>query len=140
MRIRNIILAATIAVSALFVSVPVFADGKCADGLSGSECNKICDDPKISDSQKEIAGCKMTPDSENTLPAHIQNMINVAISVIGIIAVVVIVFAGQRILTGGGDPGKVNQAKNMIIYAVVAIVIATLAWAIINFVITATGK
>ena len=45
-----------------------------------------------------------------------------------------IVFAGQRFLSATGDPGRIKQAKDMILYAGVALVIAALAFAIVNFV------
>ena len=52
----------------------------------------------------------------------------------------VIVIAGQRYVTAGGDSAKIKQAKDMILYAVVGIVVAGLAWAIINFVAANLGK
>ncbi|OGM91796.1 hypothetical protein A2999_01330 [Candidatus Wolfebacteria bacterium RIFCSPLOWO2_01_FULL_38_11] len=44
-----------------------------------------------------------------------------------IIAGIMILFAAFTYLTSGGDPEKVGSAKNQIIYAVVAIVVALLA-------------
>lgn len=141
MKIKNIILAAVIAVSSLFVAAPVFADD-CSGGtnLGDSKCNKICSDVKATDEQKSLAGCDMTGNKEDQLPSHIVTIINVAISVVGIIAVLVIAFAGQRIITGGNDSAKVKAAKDMILYAVVALVVATLSWAIVNYIVVAIGK
>lgn len=44
-----------------------------------------------------------------------------------IIAVLLIIFAAFTYLTAGGDPEKVAEAKNRIIYAAVAIAVAFLA-------------
>ena len=51
-----------------------------------------------------------------------------------------IAFAGQRYVVSGGDSAKVKAAKDMIVYAVVAIVVAVLSWAIINYIVGAIGK
>ncbi len=146
MKIKNILVAVMIAVSTLFVVAPVYADDadteKCVGGtnLGDGKCNKICSDDNISIEQKNAAGCDMTDAKEDMVPTHITNIINVAISVIGIIAVLVIAFAGQRYVVSGGDSAKVKAAKDMIVYAVVAIVVAVLSWAIINYIVGAIGK
>ena len=141
MKIKNVILATVIAISSLFVAAPVFADG-CSGGthLGDSNCNKICNDPYASAEQKSLAGCDMTSENKDQLPDHIVTIINVAISMIGIIAVIVIVFAGQRILIGGHDSAKLKAAKDMLLYAVIALVVATLSWAIVNYLVVAIGK
>ncbi len=136
-KVLNIIAILTIVLSGAFVYVPVYA-GTCSGGNNDAKCNKVCQDSTISAEVKEAAGCSMT--TSDTLPSHIENIINVAISVVGIIAVIVIVIGGQRMVTSSGDPGKVKQAKDMILYAGIALVIATLAYAIINFVGTTIGK
>lgn len=132
-KILSILTVLTVAISGFFVPVPVFAEGStdCDGGISDSSCNKACD--SISDDTlKAAAGCDV--DSNDTLPKHLLNIINFVISAVGIIAVIVIVMGGQRYLTSNGDPGKAKQAKDMILYAVVAIVVAVLAFAIVNFV------
>jgi hypothetical protein len=60
---------------------------------------------------------------------------NVLLFVIGAISVIMIIIGGLRYVISGGDASKVSAAKNTILYAVVGIVIALLAYAIINFVI-----
>ena len=104
----------------------------CSAGISDPTCNKVCSDPNIDAQQKEAAGCNTT--SGDQIPAHANSIIETAITVVGIIAVLVIVIGGQRFITAGGDPGKVKQAKDMILYAVVALIIAVLAYAIVAFV------
>src|SRR3990167_8668736 len=50
--------------------------------------------------------------------------INILSIIIGIAAVVVIIIAGIQYMLSTGDPTKVNNSKNTIIYAVVGLVIA----------------
>lgn len=65
----------------------------------------------------------------------IKNIINILLFLIGLFAVVMIVIAGFRFVTSNGDSNTVSQAKNTIIYAVIGIVVAVMAYAIVNFVL-----
>jgi len=47
-----------------------------------------------------------------------------------LIAILFIILAAFNYLTAGGDPSKVKKATNMLIYAVVAVVVALIAWGI----------
>lgn len=68
-----------------------------------------------------------------------STIINILLFLIGAISVVMIVFAGFQYATSGGDAGKVTTAKNTILYAVIGIVVALLAYAIIRFVTNQLG-
>jgi hypothetical protein len=61
---------------------------------------------------------------------------NVMLFIIGALSVVMIIIGGLRYVISGGNTGNVTAAKNTILYAVVGLVIAVMAYAIINFVIT----
>jgi ABC-type Na+ efflux pump permease subunit len=47
-----------------------------------------------------------------------------------------LIIGGIRYVVSGGDSAAVTSAKNTILYAVVGIVVAILAFALVNFVIT----
>ena len=66
----------------------------------------------------------------------LQTIINVALGVIGFVAVVMIIMGGVQYTTSSGDAAKVTKAKNTILYGIVGLVIALLAFAIVNFVLT----
>ena len=51
------------------------------------------------------------------------------------VAVIFIVIAGLRFVTSNGDANTVSSAKNTIIYAVIGIVVAVMAYAIVNFIL-----
>lgn len=46
-----------------------------------------------------------------------------------------IIIGGLRYVTSGGNPSSVTGAKNTIMYAIVGLVVAFLAFAAINFVL-----
>lgn len=65
----------------------------------------------------------------------LQNGLNLAYFLAGIIAVIVIIVGGIMYATSAGDSGAVTKAKNLILFAVVGLVVVLSAFAITNFVI-----
>ena len=61
---------------------------------------------------------------------------SVLLFIVGAIAVIMIVIGGLRYVISGGDATQVQAAKNTILYALVGIIVAILAYAAVNFVIT----
>ncbi len=60
---------------------------------------------------------------------------NVLLFIIGAIAVIMIVIGGIRYVVSGGDSSQITAAKNTILYAIVGIIVAILAYAVVNFVL-----
>lgn len=60
---------------------------------------------------------------------------SVLLFIVGAIAVIMIVIGGLRYVVSGGDASQVQAAKNTILYSLVGIIIAILAYAAVNFVI-----
>lgn len=91
-----------------------------------------------------LAGCDGLngADSSNTndLMKQVNNIINVVIGVIGFVAVAFIIFGGIQYTTSAGDPGKVKKAKDTILYGIIGLVVAMLAYAIVNFVLSSAFK
>lgn len=65
----------------------------------------------------------------------LQNGLNLAYFIAGIIAVIVIIVAGIMYATSGGDSAAVTKAKNLILYSIVGLVVIFSAFIITNFVI-----
>lgn len=84
--------------------------------------------------------CASNPDScaadAKGLAAIVKDVINVLLFIIGAVSVVMIIYGGFRYVTSAGNSDSVTKAKNTILYAVVGLVVALLAFAIVNFVIT----
>lgn len=66
-----------------------------------------------------------------------KQVTNTILYIVGIIAVIMLIIGGIRYITSGGDAKKVTDAKNTVLYAIIGLVIALLAFAIVNFVISA---
>lgn len=64
-----------------------------------------------------------------------RTVTNVLLFIIGAIAVIMLIIGGIRYVLSGGDQTQVTSAKNTILYAIIGIVVAILAFAAVDFVI-----
>jgi hypothetical protein len=83
--------------------------------------------------------CAKTKDQANDLfgsTGIVTTVVNILLFVIGILCVVMIIYGGIRYTISRGEDKEVTGAKNTILYAVVGLVIAIIAYAIVNFVIS----
>jgi hypothetical protein len=64
-------------------------------------------------------------------------IVNVMLFIIGAISVIMLIIGGIRYTVSGGDSGAVTAAKNTIMYALIGLVVAFLAFAIVNWVLGA---
>ena len=73
-------------------------------------------------------------DAKTKVGGIAQTAIDILFWAIGIIAVIMIIVGGIMYATSMGDPGKAKKAKDAIMYGIVGLVIALLAFAIVRFV------
>lgn len=64
-------------------------------------------------------------------------VVNTLLFIIGAISVVMLIFGGIRYTTSAGNSAAVTAAKNTIMYAIIGLVIAFLAFALVNWVLGA---
>ena len=86
----------------------------------------------------DMSACDNMGDSNinnNNLMGTVNTIINVIIGIVGFIAVAMIILGGISFITSQGDTAKVTKAKNTILYGVVGLIVAILAFAIVNFVL-----
>lgn len=65
----------------------------------------------------------------------VTTIVNIFSVIVGIVAVVMIIWGGFKYITSGGDSGNITGAKNTIIYAVIGLVVVALAQFIVQFVL-----
>ena len=65
----------------------------------------------------------------------VSNITNTILYVLGIISVIMLIIGGVKYALSAGDAKAVTDAKNTILYALIGLVIAILAYAIVNFVL-----
>ncbi|MGW4466364.1 hypothetical protein [Micromonospora sp. NPDC004704] len=62
-------------------------------------------------------------------------IVNVLLFVVGATAVTMLIIGSVRYVVSGGDQAAITSAKNTILFAIVGIVVAFMAYALINFVL-----
>lgn len=65
---------------------------------------------------------------------------NILLFLIGAVSVIMLIIGGVRYVVSGGDQGAVTSAKNTILYAIIGIVVAFLAFAAVRFVTDQLSK
>jgi hypothetical protein len=69
------------------------------------------------------------------LRVGIKDVINTLLFILGAIAVIMIVIGGIKYTLSNGDASSIKSAKDTILYSVIGLVVALLAYAIVNFVV-----
>ena len=72
------------------------------------------------------------------LKQTVLNIITFVLGLLGLIAVIMILYGGFIWLTAGGNEDKVDTAKRIISSAAIGLVIVLISWAIVNFVVRST--
>ena len=121
---------AVVAASVVGLSAPVSA--VTTTTTNGSKL-VLCSDGSYA---ADFSGCQGAGTAESrNLMGTLQIVINVILGVLAFVTVVMIILGGVNYSTSQGDSGKVAKAKNTILYGIIGLVIALLAFAIVNFVL-----
>lgn len=78
--------------------------------------------------------------ANESLPTSVARIINAALGLLGLVAVVIILIGGFKWMTAMGNEENVKKAKALIIQGVIGLVIIVLSFAIATFVIDALNK
>ncbi len=90
--------------------------------------------PKDAADIKTANDCNLAK-TDYDMMERLNVVINVIVGVLGVVTVFMIVLGGIMYATSQGDAAKATKAKNTIIFGVVGLIIALLAFAIVNFVL-----
>lgn len=115
-RITSLITALAIVAATIALPVPAFA-------LTGTG------------QQIQNGVDKISNGPSGDLTFSVKNVVNVLLFALGMVAVIMIIIGGFRYVLSGGDSSSITAAKNTIFYAVIGLVVAVLAFAIVNFVL-----
>lgn len=97
--------------------------------LSGSVSAQVSDGINTA-TTSEMKGKSIDGDS-----GLIKTVVNVLLWAVGILSVIMIIFSGFRYITSAGDASKTKSAQSTLTYSVVGLIVAIMAYAIVNMVI-----
>ena len=126
------ILLATLLLVGVFqysANVPVFA-------LIGSGSKEqACKGAELDNATGANCGEKSSSDTQKIL----ESVINIMSAVGAVIAVLVIIVNGIKLVLSSGDSARVNTARSGIIMAVVGLIVIALAQTLVKFIINRVG-
>ena len=102
--------------------------------ILASSSNLVFADAKtqIESAVNEVGGSENKTD----VRGFIGNIIKTMFFIVGVLAVIVIIFAGVTFVMSAGDSQTIQKAKTTIIYAVIGLIVSILSYAIVNFVVS----
>jgi hypothetical protein len=111
-------------------------------GATGSNYNP--DDPFGFDYVNGNAGGENIALGQKDPRTMVAQIINVVLTILGIVAVVIVLLGGFKWMTAGGNEDKVAEAKKLLGAGIIGLVIILAAWGIASFVLqelmSATGN
>ena len=99
---------------------------------AGCDIKTLCEDTTMDEELRKLVGCE--DDRNKTIFSTIETLIQVVLSLFGIIAVAVIIYGAITYVTSTGEAAKTTKARNIILYGIVGLVVAMLAFALVRFV------
>lgn len=79
--------------------------------------------------------CTTTGGSVSRFQEILAEIINIFSLVVGVVAVIMIIFGGFKYITSGGNQESIKSAKQTLVYALIGLVIVALAQVIVKFVL-----
>lgn len=73
--------------------------------------------------------------NDDKVDSLIKTIVNVMIYAIGATSIIVIIIAGFVYTTSNGEPAQIKKAKDTLTYAIAGLVIALLAYSIVNWIV-----
>jgi hypothetical protein len=75
-------------------------------------------------------------DANTAILNLVQTAVNVFSWIVGVAAVLAIIYGGFKYITSGGDQNSISAAKTTILYAIVGLIVVVFAQIIVRFIVT----
>lgn len=127
--INGILVTFSVVFLALFIQPALaFAAAACPGVQAGSAQDQVLIGSGQAGNECKESGVKKT----------ISAIVRILSFIVGIAAIIMILWAGLKYVTSGGESGKIATAKQTLIYAAVGLLVAALAQVIVNLALSAS--
>lgn len=126
-RLKSLFVAGVLllAVLPLAISQPAFADCISDPTSAGCPCALNSSSAACQDLSKQ-----------DGLSNILKNATNIVLFIAGALAVIMIIYGSIRFMTAHGNEKQVESARLIVTYSVIGLIIALLAYALVNFVLS----
>lgn len=83
---------------------------------------------------KAATNAELKTDGDTSLPQLIGSIVGVALSFLGVVFLILIIYAGLLWMTARGNEAEVTKAKDIIIAAIIGLIIVLAAYIIVNYI------
>ena len=130
-------------VRALFISLTAVAGAVSFAVVPATALSLQPASPVVATAKSDVcAGVGLTGGSCGDNGTSVNNVIKTVVivlsSIVGVVAVIMIIIGGFKYITSGGDSNNIASAKHTIMYAIVGLVVVALAQVIVRFVLSKT--
>lgn len=129
-KIKEILGSALLVLGIGMLFVPSTSLAKVTIDDANAENHKVACDKKGG----TVDGGGNCSEGGSDLASIFRTVANIMLFLVGAVAVIMLIVGGFRYVTSNGDQNSVTAAKNTIMYALIGIVVAFLAFAAVNFV------
>ena len=117
--------------------VPALASVAVADNISSA----VCSGTNIAaNGSSSSTGCTGSSTASVTLQPLAAQVVNIFSIIVGVVAVLMVIYGGFKYITSGGESGNVSGAKNTLIYALVGLIVVAVAQFIVHFVLSTANN
>jgi len=107
----------------------------CSSGIANSVANGASQAAQAGDASSPGIDCGSTGVSDSSIGTLAASIVRIFSIIVGAVSVIMIIYGGFRYITSGGDSGRVGNAKNTLIYALIGLLIVAIAQLIVHFVL-----
>jgi hypothetical protein len=75
-------------------------------------------------------------DANTAVITLVQTAVNIFSWIVGVAAVLAIIYGGFKYITSGGDQNSISAAKTTILYAIVGLLVVVFAQIVVRFIVT----
>lgn len=124
-KLGSMMALSVIATVAIFMAAPAPASAQVSkasicEGTGGTWTNGTC----------------VSPTGNATVTGTFRKVANVLIFIVGAVSVLMVIIGGLRYVLSNGEQSGITSAKNTVLYALLGVAVAFIAYAIVNFVLT----
>lgn len=85
-------------------------------------------------------GCNGSGSITTGIKSIAAKVVNIFSIIVGIVSVIMIIYAGFRYITSGGESGSTSNAQKTLIFAIIGLIVVVLAQVIVHYVLNTANN
>ncbi len=120
--------------------VPLTVSAACSSNIANNVAAGASQASNPTGANDNSVTCEPTNVDSGSIAKIASGIVKIFSIIVGAVSIIMIIYGGFRYITSGGDSGRVGNAKNTLIYAIIGLVIVALAQLIVHFVLNQSNN